>query len=169
MFIGNPSRSPSLDFASVQFFASLISRHADAASSGESWAEAIARLQPVAVRSLAHLQCGRSSKYCKMSTYKFAPLTILKSAHAKTKDFKSIRISICEKKEGGEPTFLRWQTVADIMKKHSELPATAASLYVAAETFEHARLRGLTRANRTTMLERQRTPNVRELPGGRHA
>ena len=77
--------------------------------------------------------------------------------------------SALAKKAWGGPTFLRWQTVADIMKNHSELPAIAAPLYVAAETFEHARLGGLTPANRATMLERQRTPNVRELPGGRHA
>jgi hypothetical protein len=45
MFFGNtfcPVAVNWLDFASVQFFASLISRRADAASSYEFWAEAIA-------------------------------------------------------------------------------------------------------------------------------
>ena len=77
--------------------------------------------------------------------------------------------SALAKKFGEGAGFSRWQAVADIMKSRSELPATAGPLYAAAETVEHARLGGLTRANRATMLERQRTPNVRELPGGRHA
>ena len=152
--------APSPDFASVQFFAPLISRHADAASSNESWAGRSPRLQPAAVRSLAHLQYGRSSKYCIMSTYKFAPLTILKSAYTKTKDFKPVRISTCKKIWRGAPPSLSGGSCPDIMKNHPESTATAAPLYVAAETFEHVRLGGLTPANRATMLERQRIPNV---------
>jgi hypothetical protein len=158
MFIDDPSRS-SPDYASVQFFASLFFRHADAASSIESWAGRSPRLQPAAVRSLAHLQCGRSSKYCTMNTYKFAPLTILKSAHTKIKNFKSIRISTCKKRGGrGQHSFagrlwpMSW-------KNHSEPPATTAPLHVL-EMFEHSRSRGLTPANRATMLELLRIPNV---------
>jgi len=99
-----------------------------------------------------------------MSTYKFAPLTIFKSADTKTKDFKLIRISTCKKFARGVPTLRRWRILPDMMKNHSELPATAAPLYAAAETFEHARLGGLTPANRATMLERQRIPNVPRTP-----
>jgi hypothetical protein len=56
-----------------------------------------------------------------MTTYKFSALTILKSAHTKIKDFKSIRISTY-KKRGEGANIPSLTTVADVTETIPDSP-----------------------------------------------